>query len=65
MIVVLVGYPIYDAIVLLVGFGTILVCTNVGSQVYKYVTPVISHSLVFHSTIIVIVIKLISKLNHR
>ena len=54
MITVLVGYPVCNAIVLLVGFGTILVCTNVGSQVYKYVTPAISRSLVIHSTIAVI-----------
>ena len=44
MIVVLVGYPIRNAIVLLVGFGTILVRTYVWSQVFKYVTPAISTS---------------------
>ena len=47
MIIVLVGYPICNAIVLLVGFGTTLVSTNIGSQVYKDVAPAISYSSVF------------------
>ena len=65
MIVVLVGNPICNAIVLLVGFGTVFVRTNVGSQISEYMTPAISKSLVFHLTVVSIQVKLTSKLNRR
>ena len=65
MIVVLGSDPIRNAIILLVGFGTILVCTCIRSQVSEHVTPAILDSLVFNLIVAFIQIRLTSKLDHR